>query len=431
MKDFMKFLKDSPVSFYAVKSMIEMLKENGYHELSAYGGWEIVPGGKYYVSYNGTCLFAFAVPEDMSKVRAPFFRMISAHTDQPCLRIKPDAEMRANGYRKLNTEIYGGPIYSTWMDRPLSIAGRVTLASRDIFEPRCELVDFKKPVVVIPNLAIHMNRGVNTGVELNAQVDMLPVGGLVSSIEEGKEKCASLIEDAICKELDVKREEILDYDLFTYTVDEPAVVGFNDEFLSASRLDDLVMAHTALKALVNSKPVTGINVFLGFDHEEIGSRTPQGAGSATVMFVLEKLALALGRTRMQFMNDIQESFLISGDVAHAIHPAHPEKHDPVLKTQLGQGPVIKMAARQSYMTQSKDYSVYEQICRKAGVPYQKFTNKSDAAGGSTLGPVVAAQMPARIMDMGIALLSMHSSRELMAVCDYDYTVRSFKAYYDL
>lgn len=428
MEKFMKFLSESPVCFYAVKNLKAMFDENGFEQLPSYEEWKVKAGGKYYVTYYDSAIFAFVLPEDLSAIKAPMFRIISAHTDYPCFRVKPSAEMRVNGYRKLNVEVYGGPIFSTWLDRPLSLAGRVTLKSEDPFYPRVEMVDLKKPVLIIPNLAIHMNRGVNSGVELNPQVDMLPVGGLVSGIGECE---AAMVEEALCEALHVDKEEILDYDLFTYVTEQPEIVGFKDEFLSSPRLDDLVMDHTAAAALIEATPVSGINVFLGFDHEEIGSRSAQGAASETVMFAMEKMAAALGKSRGQFLNDIAQSFLISGDVAHAVHPAHPERHDPVLKTQLGGGPVIKLAAKQSYVTQSCDFAVYEQICRKAGIPVQKFTNKSDAAGGSTLGPVVVANMPCRVMDMGVPILSMHSSRELMAVKDYEYTKESFKAYYNL
>ncbi|MCF0135302.1 MAG: M18 family aminopeptidase [Lachnospiraceae bacterium] len=428
MERFMEFLSKSVNCFTAVLNLKEMLENAGFVCLPAYEPWRVESGGKYYMTYGDSAIFAFVLPEDLQAVRDPMFRMISAHTDYPCFRIKPCPEMRTNGYRKLNAEVYGGPIFSTWLDRPLSLAGRVTLTGEDPFRLRVEYVDLKKPVLVIPNLAIHMNRGVNAGVELNPQVDMLPVGGLVSGLEQENE---DLVLAALCEAVGCKADEILDFDLFTYVTEKPELVGFKEEFLSSPRLDDLVMAHTAVSALTESSPVSGINVFLGFDHEEIGSRTSTGAGSQTVMFAMEKMAMALGLERSAFLDKISRSFLISADVAHAIHPAHPERHDPVLKTQLGGGPAIKMAAKQSYVTQSSDYSVYEAVCKKAGVPVQKFTNKSDAAGGSTLGPVVVANMPCRVMDMGVPILSMHSSREMMAVADYDYTKRSFITYYSL
>lgn len=426
MKQFMKYITESPVSFYAVKNLTQMLEDNQFTKLPLHEPWTVQEGGRYYVTLWDSACIAFVIPNNMKQAKAPLYRLIGAHTDQPCLRIKPSAEIQQNGYCKLNAEIYGGPIFSTWLDRPLSLAGRVTLKSDHVFQPRVELVDLKKPVLVIPNLAVHMNRGVNEGVALNAQVDMLPVGALVSGLADTH---SQLIIEALTQELQVTPDEILDFDLFTYVTEKPEIVGFHNEFLSSPRLDDLVMVHTAATALIEAQEGTGVNVLCAFDHEEIGSRTPQGAGTATIAYIMEKLSYALGRSREQFIDDIMQSFMISADVAHAIHPNHPEKHDPVLKTQLGAGPVIKLAAGQSYVTQSCDYSVYEMLCRNAGVPVQKFTNKSDARGGSTLGPVIAANLPCHIMDMGIALLSMHSSRELMAVADYEYTKKSFIEFY--
>ena len=272
MKDFMKYLAESPVSFYAVKNLKTMLEENGFVQLPLYDNWQIKEGGKYYVTMWDSACIAFTIPEDLSKAQAPIYRMIGAHTDQPCFRIKPGTQINQNGYCKLNAEVYGGPIFSTWLDRPLSLAGRVTLKSENVFKPRTELVDLEKPVLIIPNLAVHMNRGVNDGVALNAQVDMLPVGSLVSELGDEQEQ---MVVKAVAEKLNVSVEEILDFDLFTYVTEKPELVGFHDEFLSAPRLDDLVMVHTAAKALIEAKGSTGINVLCAFDHEECGSRTPR------------------------------------------------------------------------------------------------------------------------------------------------------------
>jgi len=431
MKDLMNFLDRSTVCFYTVKNLETLLKENGFEELSLREPFHLEEGGKYYVSL-GASLYAFVLPASLSTVKAPYFRMIGAHTDSPCLRIKPDAEIVQNGYVKLNAEIYGGPIYSTWLDRPLSLAGRVTLKSDNVFEPRVRYIDFKRPVLTIPNLAIHMNRDVNNGVALNAQVDMLPVCSMTSddSAIEGHYLKSQIAEQLSVSGETVAADEILDYDLFTYPTEKAELVGFNEEFLSSPRLDDLSMLYSAARALVNAVPSTGVNVLAAFNHEEIGSRSRTGAGSDMFLYVLEKIAASLGHDHEEFISLLLDSFLISADVAHAIHPAHPEKHDPVLKTKLGGGPVIKLSAGQRYITESEDYSVYEQICRKAGVPVQKFTNRSDAVGGSTIGPITAGHLPCRIVDMGIPILAMHSARELMAVRDFDYTVKSFETFYN-
>lgn len=425
MNKFMQYLKDSPVCFYAVQGLTHMFEEAGFVRLPLYETWKAEAGGRYYVTVDDSAVYAFVLPASPADCKAPLYRMIGAHTDQPCLRVKPSGEAHQGGYAKLNIEVYGGPIYNTWMDRPLSLAGRVTLKGEDVFHPEVRYVDLKKPVLIIPNLAIHMNRKVNEGEALNPQTDLLPIGGLADGATAD-----SFLLEALSQAVGADSERILDFDLFTYVVEEPMKVGFHEEFLSAAHLDDLVMIHTAASALIESTPRTGVNVFCGFDHEEIGSRTREGAGSHTFSYVLEKLSLALGRDREQFIADLMQSFLISGDVAHATHPNHPEKHDPYMTTYLGRGPVIKMAAGQSYVTQSADYSVYEQICRKAGVPVQKFTNRSDARGGSTIGPIVAGNIPCRIVDMGVPILSMHSSRELMAVQDYEYTKQSFITFYN-
>ncbi len=422
MKDFIRFLEESPVCFYTVRALCKRFEAAGFSALSLYEDWQIEAGGKYYLTVGDSACFAFVLPEDLSQIKAPVYRMIGAHTDQPCLRVKPTPDMRQNGYYKLNIEVYGGPIYATWMDRPLSLAGRVVLKSEDVFNPQVCYVDLKKPVLVIPNLAIHMNHEVNKGVALDPQTDLLPIGGFASG-EDG-----SLLMEALCAELQVQAEDILDFDLFTYTTEPPCLAGFKEEFLSAPHLDDLVMVHTAAAALLEAKPQTGVDIFCGFDHEEVGSRSRMGAGSDTLHIVLEKISKALGRTHLT--EDLLQSFLISGDVAHATHPNHPERHDPVLTTKLGGGPVIKIAAAQSYVTQSEDYVVYEQICKKAGVPVQKFTNRSNARGGSTIGPIIAGRIPCRIVDMGIPILAMHSARELMAVKDYDLTKQSFITFYN-
>lgn len=426
-EEFMDYLQKSPVCFQAVSNLRDRFLQAGFQELDLYEPWEALAGGKYFTGTEAS-LYAFTLPADLSHIRRPFFRMIGAHTDSPCFRIKPQPMMLTDGYLRCNVEVYGGPIFSTWLDRPLSLAGRVTLSSSKVFEPRVEYIDFHRAVLIIPNLAIHMNREVNKGTELNPQIDMLPIGGLACSQEDPQ---ADALKNALAGELSVPAEQILDYDLFTYPAEQPQRVGFAKELISASRLDDLCMVFSAAQAFVSTVPSTGVNVFCAFNHEETGSRSRQGAGSPALSYILEKMSLAIGMSREQFMDELMQSFMISADVAHAVHPNHPERHDPVLHTHLGQGPVIKLSSQQSYVTESPDYSVFEQVCRKAGVPVQKFTNKSDSRGGSTIGPVTAGYLPCRIMDMGIPILAMHSSRELMAAADYNYTVRAFQTYYSL
>lgn len=420
------YLKQSSCAAAAAENAARILKENGFEELPLAEIWKPENGGRYFTKTSTNSLIAFTVPKNgLGRLpeNVPPFRMIAAHLDSPCLRIKPNAKMLKAGLYLLNIEVYGGPIFSTWMDRPLSLAGKVTLKSENPFAPTVKTVDLKKPVLTIPNLAIHFNRDVNKGVELNPQRDLLPVGALAEDLD------GDPLMTALSEALAVKKEEILDYDLMTYCVGEPMLCGFNDEFISAPRLDDLVMAHSALTALLNAPYSDSVNVLALWDNEEVGSGTSGGADSAMFASVLEKIEWGLGRNRELYLADVPKSFVLSADVAHATHPAHPEKTDSVLTVVPGKGPVIKLSARQGYITRSEDYSVFETICEKAGVPVQKNANRADVRGGGTIGPDISRWVLCRGMDMGIALLAMHSARELMAAQDYDYTVQAFTAYY--
>ena len=427
MHSLMSFLQGSPNAMFAVHNMAKQLLDGGYEELPLRGAWTVHWGGRYFVRINDSALIAFALPEQMPDEDCPFYRIISAHTDQPCLRIKPSPQMKVQGYCKLNDEDYGGPIYSTWLDRPLSLAGRLTLRSKDPFYPEVRLIDFQEPILIIPNMAIHLNREVNSGYALNPQVDLLPVGACVSELETESD----FFWDAVKSQFGISPAQILDFDLFTYVTEPPQLVGFEREFLSASRLDDLSLVWAGVSALMEATPQTGVNVLGALDLEVVGSRTPQGAASAMFGMIMEKMSAALGRIRTEYMDDLVGSFMISADVAHAVHPNHPEKHDPVCRPVLNGGPVIKLAAGQSYMTQSNEYAVYQSICEDLHIPVQKFVNRSDMRGGSTLGPVMAANFPCRILDMGIPILSMHSARELMGVQDFKFTKSSFIGFYNL
>lgn len=422
------YLGASTCAVTAASASEKILREAGFTELLLKDEWEPEEGGRYFVRTTPTSLVAFTLPVVLPCVEeAPFFRMIGAHLDQPCFRVKPGDAFRDGGFYKLNVEVYGGPILNTWLDRPLSLAGSVTLRSEDPFAPKLCEVDLREPVLVIPNLAIHMNRDVNDGVKLNPQTDMLPVGALLG------ESDGELLTEALCAALGVEASEILDFDLFTYLPEAPLLAGFKKDLISAPRLDDLIMASAGLSALcaANGREANGIDVLALFDHEEVGSESRSGADSAMLSLVLEKLVLDLGFTREDYLRVIAGSFMVSADVAHAKHPAHPEKHDPILGTKLGAGPVIKISARQAYVSHSVEYSVFESVCRKAGVPVQKFANRSDVRGGGTIGPAITSWLPCRCVDMGIALLAMHSARELAAEADYGFTVKAFTEYYSL
>jgi aspartyl aminopeptidase len=423
-QELIDFIYESPTAFHAVERVKRELEPAGFVELKEEEKWEIKKGGKYYITKNDSAIIAFIAGS--GEVEESGFKIIGAHTDSPTFRVKPHPEMVSeNQYVKLNIEVYGGPILNTWLDRPLSIAGRVTLKSEDAFYPWTELVNIKKPIIVIPNLAIHMNRNVNSGVELNKQKDMLP---LLSVVSEELEKDKYLL-NIIAKELKVEMDEVLDFDLFLYEYEKGCIMGLNDEFISSSRLDDLSMVHAGIRALISSEVGLATNVMACFDNEEVGSTTKQGANSPYMAYVLERIVLSLGKSREDYFRALAKSFMISADLAHAVHPNVGEKHDPVNRPVINKGPVIKISAAQSYTTDSNSCAVYEQLCRNAGVPVQKFVNRSDERGGSTIGPLSSTHVNIRSVDMGTPILAMHSVRELGGVKDHTYVTESFKEFY--
>ncbi len=419
------FIYDSPSQFHAVESTKKILIDKGFKELNPREKWNIQKGGKYFTTKNDSALVAFVVGS--GEIEEEGFKMIAGHTDSPGFSIKPSPEMTENGYVKLNTEVYGGPILNTWMDRPLSIAGRVTLKSDDVLHPENKLVNINKPILIIPNVAIHMNRKVNEGVELNKQKDTLPILGLINEEFEKENYLVKIL----AQELSIDPESIVDFDLFLYEYEKGSIIGINDEFISAGKLDDLAMVHAGIEALTDVEPSKATNVMICFDNEEIGSRTKQGAGSPMVRTILERIVIALGKDKEDYYRALYSSFIISADMAHPVHPNSPEKHDPVNKPKINQGPVIKINANQNYTTDSDSNTVYEMICRNADIPVQKFVNRSDVRGGSTIGPISSTQMDIRSVDIGNPMLAMHSIRELGGVKDHYYIKRSFEEFYKI
>ncbi|MEG2892069.1 MAG: M18 family aminopeptidase [Clostridium sp.] len=419
------FIDNSPSQFHATARVVENLLDNGFVELSYGEKWNIVKGGKYFAKKNDSAVIAFEIGS--GDAISEGFKIISSHTDSPGFRIKPNPYIKSNGYLKLNTEVYGGPILNTWLDRPLSVAGRVTVKSDNVLRPSTMIVDIKEPIMIIPNLAIHMNKNVNQGIELNKQVDMLPVLGVINETINSED----YLVDEISKHLNINKEDILDFDLFLYGVEKGSIIGFNKEFISSSRLDNLSMVHSSLYALINSSKCSGVKVIACFDNEETGSATKQGGDSRLLSNTLERIVLSLGGDREGFLMAINNSFMISADLAHAIHPNRPEKHDPVLHPMMNKGPVIKVAASGSYTTDSYSSGVYESICKNANIPYQKFCNRSDSRGGSTLGPISSTHLEIDTIDMGSPLLAMHSIRELAGVDDHLYTTQSLVAFFNI
>ena len=419
------YIYNSPTAFNAVKTSKDLLMKNGFKELKMNEKWQLKVGGKYFITKNASSLTAFVVNSDNMQEG---FRIIGSHSDSPTFRIKPDAEMTVeNTYLKLNTEGYGGSILSTWFDRPLSIAGRVVLKSEDILCPREEIININRPICIIPNLAIHMNRTVNDGYKFNKQKDTLPLVGLLN---ETLEKDEFLLKE-ISKALNINKEDILDFDLYLYEYEKGSIIGPNEEFISSSRLDNLSMAHASLYALIDSKGKKGINVVAIFDNEEVGSSTKQGADSNMLLNLLERICISLKKDREDFISAIYSSFMISADLAHALHPNIVEKHDPTNRPVMGGGPVIKISANQSYTSDAFSAGIYKSICEKCGVKYQQFVNRYDERGGSTIGPISSTHLDINSVDIGSPILSMHSVRELGSVEDHYNIYKTFVGFYQI
>lgn len=425
-RNLISFIDNSPSSFHAVRITKDLLLENGFEELSLKDSWELERGKKYFTSKNDSALVAFTV--GYGDLTREGFRIVGAHTDSPGFRIKPNPEMLvANNYLKLNTEVYGGPLLNTWFDRPLSLAGRVTTVGENPLEPESQLLNIDRPILTIPSLAIHMNREANSGFSLNPQIHTLP---LVSMINEEFEKENFLIK-LIGEELNISSEDILDFELFLYSREKGSLVGLNEEFISVGKLDDLAMVHAGIHSIIDTELGDSFNVVIAFDNEEVGSRTKQGAASPTVKNIMKRIALALNKTEEDYYRALENSFIISADQAHAIHPNFTDKADPTNQPIINKGPVIKMAANQAYTTDSNSAAVYDGICTSAGVPVQRFVNRSDLRGGSTIGPISSSQLPISSVDIGNPILAMHSIRELGGVKDHYYSYKSFVEFFSI
>ena len=425
--ELLEFINESPTAYHAVNTVKKMLYENGFKELKESEAWNLNKGDKCYVIKNDSAIIAFEIGS--GEIEEEGFRLIGAHTDSPCFKVKPAPEMLVeNKYIKLNTEVYGGPILNTWFDRPLSLAGRVTLKGDTPFNPVTKLINTNKPLLVIPNLAIHMNRNVNEGYAINKQKDTLPLLGFINENLEGNKERIGILE-IIKSQLKVEKEDILDFDLFLYEHEKGCLLGLNEELISASRLDDLWMVFSGVKALLESKQNKATKVMVCVDNEEIGSLTSQGANSSLLKNILERITLSLGKNKEEFFRAIANSIMISADLAHAVHPNQSEKHDPTNRPVLGNGPVIKMAASGSYSTDSYASAIFQGLCKEANVPCQKFVNRSDVRGGTTIGPITSADLSIPVIDMGAAIIGMHSIRELASVKDNEYTIKAFTKFF--
>ena len=428
IEDLLQFLDNSPVNFLAVKTICQQLSEAGFERLDACNKLgEMKPGKQFFLTKNDSSVYAFRIGTE--PLGEAGFHIICAHCDSPTFRIKPNAEMTGEGgIVRLNTEVYGGPIMSTWFDRPLTIAGRVIVRTSDVMHPTTLLLHVRRPLLQISNLAIHFNRQVNDGVKLSKQKDMLPILGIINDeLERG-----NLLINLICEELKVAKKDILDFDLYLADATPACTFGIHNEFISSGRLDDLSMVHAGLQALLQSgKKVPKVTqVLVIFDNEETGSQTKQGAGSPFLASILQRIVLAQGGTAEDFHRSVEQAFMVSADNAHAWHPNYSEKYDPTNHPVLGGGPVIKFNAAQKYASDAVSAAIFAGLCEMIGVPCQRFVNHSDVAGGSTLGNILASSLPVRGVDMGNPLLAMHSCRETAATADHLYCIEAFRTFYE-
>lgn len=397
-KKLLKFIQKSPTAFQAVEEMSQRLQKEGFKELKEEKHWDLKAGGNYFVTRNHSAVIAFSIP----KKPAWKFHIMASHSDSPALKIKENPEMEVEkAYIKLNVERYGGMLLAPWFDRPLSVAGRLIVRKNGEIQEKLVAVD--KDLLVIPNLAIHMNREVNDGYKYNVQKDMLPL----YSDYDGKGSFMKLM----AAEADVAEEDILGHDLFLYDRTPGTVWGANEEFISAPRLDDIQCAFASLEGFLRGERKESIAVHCVLDNEEVGSTTKQGAASTFLKDTLMRINMGLGRTQEEYLMTLADSFMVSADNAHALHPNHTDKTDPVNRPVLNGGIVIKYNANQKYCTDGVSAAIFKDICDRAEVPYQIFVNRSDMAGGSTLGNISNTQVPMKTVDIGLAQLAMHSVYE--------------------
>lgn len=413
------FIEKSPTAFQAVDEMQKRLTENGFEVLSEKEYWKLVPGGKYLVTRNNSALIAFCIPEKESRV----FHIMASHSDSPSFKIKENPEIKVdNSYVKLNVEKYGGMLMAPWLDRPLSVAGRVIVKEGTTL--KSVLIDIDRDLCVIPNLAIHMNRDANSGIKYNPQKDMIPLFGEISA----KNK----FEKIIAKEANTDTDSIVSADLFLYNREKGTVWGADNEFISVPRLDDVMCAYSCINALIKSKETNkeSVNVCAVFDNEEVGSTTKQGADSSFLTDVLSRISMCKGKDNEDFIRACASSFMLSADNAHAVHPNYKEKADPTNRPYMNKGIVIKYNANQKYTTDAVSAAIFKEICKKAEVPVQSYVNRSDIPGGSTLGNISNSHVSLNTVDIGLAQLAMHSPYETAGIKDTELMIKAVKKFYE-
>ena len=423
-REVIEFIDESPSTYHVVKNCSDILDENGFERIMPREKWEIKKGGKYFLKKSSSTIIAFTVGEDFDVKNG--FKIFGAHTDSPCFRIKPSPEIVIENVVRLNTEVYGGPILSTWFDRPLSIAGRVIVKGENSFFPRTVKIKIDEPLLTIPNLAIHQNREVNNGVKIDKQNDVLPVISLINKNFERE----GYLERIILEKTGIKKEDIIDFDLYLYATEKGCLLGANEEFMSSPKIDNLASVYTGLIGLLEAEENQDrINIFVAFDNEEIGSATKQGADSNYLLNTLERISLALGLSRGDFLQMLESSYILSADAAHAAHPAHLGKTDPTNRGRINEGISIKISAKQKYTSDGYSIAVIKQLIEGTEIQIQPFVNESNELGGSTIGPISSTHLDIDGVDLGVPMLAMHSVRELCGIFDVFYLKELAKEFF--
>ena len=415
LRDLMNFLDSSVTMFHAINECEKVLQRSGFIYLPENGKWNINKG-KYYTKRNSSSLIAFDIAEGDYH-----FQISAAHSDSPTFKLKDRPVIEANGYLKLNVEGYGGMINATWLDKPLTLAGRVMVNTDKGIETR--LLHIDRDLLIIPNVPIHFNREINKGFAFNNQVDMLPILSAGNLKEDD-------FDNMIAKELGIEPEAILAKDLYLVNRQKAAIIGFDNELISSGRLDDLECVYTSLRGFVEAENKNHINVFAVFDNEEVGSVTKQGAMSTFLASTLDRVNTALGKSKEEYYRAIAKSMLISCDNAHAVHPNHPELFDVKNRPVLNQGIAIKESANQKYTTDAFSRAILKKILEKKNIPYQTFANRSDIAGGSTLGNLSNTVVSMNAVDIGLPQLAMHSAYETAGAKDVGYAFETLKAFFE-
>ena len=424
-REIIEFIDDSPSPYHAVKNSSSILEENGFTKLESTDKWELKLGGRYYIKKTNSTVIAFTIPNTLNLKKG--IKIFAAHTDSPSIRIKPNPEMLTNNMLRLNTEVYGGPILSTWFDRPLAIAGRLITRTNDAFKPKTNCIKLNDLVLVIPNLCIHQNRDVNNGHKIDKQLEVLPILTVIKDKLETK----NFLLKSIANKLKIDLEDILDFDLMLYPLEKGSLAGLNEEMISCTKLDNLLSVYAGLIGIVESKNDSEkINVFVAFDNEEIGSSTKQGADSNYLSNILERIMYSLGYEREDFLQILSSSFMLSADSGHVAHPSFLNKADLTNQCKMNEGVAIKLSVNQRYTSDGYSMAVIKEIVRGKDIKLQYFVNNSNEIGGSTIGPLSARHLDIDSLDIGVPILSMHSVRELCGIKDVFYLKELAKEYFD-